>query len=137
MSKSNKRRKITFTFSGEPPTRMVACYYSETLKWNFAHFRLLRVFAPERSEIEGMYGCLFSINPGNDLGSLVHLRYLSLKTNFSVVSIHTKLGATATLKLQADECITYRIYFPPCQQMFRGSWDDSVIYIYRPTFLKD
>lgn len=77
-----------------------------------ANFRLLRVFSLEKVEVDRrtISGTLFRINLGRVLGSLVYLRYVSVrKTNLLMFPSIQKLVLLQTLKLDIQD----NIYFPP------------------------
>ncbi|XP_074359562.1 putative disease resistance protein At1g50180 [Apium graveolens] len=97
---ANKRRLRSLSYVHESFTRTT----SRELGWNVANFRLLRVFSMEGVvfDIKAVSCCLVHINPGSALDNLVHLRYLSLTTDFEVFPCIQNLKLLQTLKLQAD-----------------------------------
>ncbi|XP_074358888.1 putative disease resistance protein At1g50180 [Apium graveolens] len=115
VSKANKRRlRSLLLFPCESTTRWSSWNYTETLRWNVAHFRFLRVFALEDVDIPitSVSSFLFRINPGIAVGSLVYLRYLSIKTSFLWFPSIQNLELLQTLKLEADSG-AHELYFPP------------------------
>lgn len=103
VNKASKRRlRSLMYFHDKSPTTMRVPRHSEKLAWNVAHSRFLRIFVLEGTMFTGVSGCISYANPGNALGSLKNLRYLSLKTPILFFPSIQNLELLQTLKLQVS-----------------------------------
>ena len=106
--KANQQRYRSMLLFNEFKSRSVPPVFSSDV----ANFRLLRVFALEEVQFDKqtVSGTLFRINLGRVLGSLVYLRYLSVrKTNLLLLPSIQNLVLLQTLKLD----VRNDILFPP------------------------